>query len=229
MASSTEVIPIDKLVFAGFQRRFQQVFNCKCAYSNVHETTKILERIFGEGQHLEYPYAYFVIQNIAHNKETYNTQMMVRKGLVVNVDSNSTAQKVRVMPANFDLEINYVTNDFDSNEQGSVIAFARRWLLAYRAGYLKFTINYGRLQFNVALTMPESLPIPTRENVVETETSYKLTTTLTLHGYISEPILALTGKVNTVNLQTSVQGVNPQLVSSQSFIFPTSSGNGGQQ
>jgi len=228
MASSVSVISIDQAVFAGFQKRFQQVFNCKCAYSNVHETTKVLERVFEQGETLTYPYAYFVIQNIGHNKEHYSTQMMVRKGLIVNVDSNSTVQRMRVMPANFDLEINFVTNDFASVEQGSITAFARRWILAYRGGYLKFTVNYGRLQFNVALTMPESVTIPVRDNIVETETSYKLTTTLTLHGYISEPILAQTGRTTTLNVNSSIQGVNPQLVGTQSFIFPTSSGNGGQ-
>jgi hypothetical protein len=222
MASSgVSVQSIDKFCLAGFQSRFQQVFNCKCAYSNVHETTKILERVFEQGEPLTYPYAYFVIQNIGHNKEHYNTQLMVRKGLIVNVDSNSTVQRVRVMPANFDLEINFVTNDFDSVEQGSITSFARRWLLAYRGGYLKFTVNYGRLQFNVALTMPDSLTIPVRDNVVETETSYKLTTTVTIHGYISEPILAQGGKTNTINVQSGIQGVNPKVISSQSFIFPT--------
>lgn len=214
-------IPIDQMVLAGFQQRFQQVFNCKCAYANEFEKTKVLERIFGQGQPLEYPYAWFEVQNVGHNKEWYSTQLMVRKGLVVSVDSGTTVQKVRVMPCNFDLAITYVTNKFDSVEQGSVLAFARRWVLAYRGGYLKFTINYGRLAFNVALTMPESLAIPTRENVVETETSYKLTANLTVHGFLSEPVFAQGRKTNTVNVQATIQGVNPQIVGSQFLAFPT--------
>jgi len=214
-------IPVDQLVLAGFQQRFQQVFNCKCAYTNSHDKTKILDRVFGEGQTLEYPYAHFEIQSVAANKESYSTQMMLRKGLVVTVDSSSTVQRARVMPANFDLQVTFVTNKFDSVEQGSIIAFARRWVMAYRGGWLKFTINYGRLQFNVAVTMPESVTIPTLENIVETESAYSLVTTTTLHGYISEPVFAQGGKVNAVNVSMSVQGINPKTISSQFFAFPT--------
>ena len=220
-STGSAALPIDQFVLAGFQQRFQQVFNCKCAYTNSHDKTKILDRVFGEGQPLEYPYAHFEIQSVAANKESYSTQMMLRKGLIVTVDSNSTVQQVRVMPANFDLQATYVTNKFDSVEQGSVMAFARRWVMAYRGGWLKFTINYGRLQFNVALTMPESVTIPTLENIVETESAYSLVSTLTLHGYISEPIFAQGGKVNTINVQSTVQGVNPKTISSQFLAFPT--------
>src|ERR1700688_2112403 len=143
-------LPIDSAVLAGFQQRFQQVFQCKCAFTNEFEKTKVLERIFGQGMPLEYPYAWFEVQSIGHYKEHYSTQLMVRKGLVVTVDSPTTVQKVRVMPASFDLAITYVTNKFDSVEQGSVLSFARRWVLAYRGGYLKFTINYGRFAFQVS-------------------------------------------------------------------------------
>ena len=220
--AQTQHLSIDSAVLAGFVQRFQQVFNCKCAVTYEFEKTKVLERIFGQGQPLEYPYAWFEIQSIGHNKEWYSTQLMVRKGRIVTIDSGSTVQRVRIMPANFDLGITYVTNKFDSVEQGSITAFARRWLLAYRGGYLKFTINYGNLVLNVALTMPETLTIPTRENVVETETSYKLTTNLTLHGYISEPIFAQGGKINTINVNSSIPGVNLKTVGSQFLAFPAS-------
>jgi hypothetical protein len=208
-------------VFASFQKRFQQVFNCKCAFINTFDKTKVLERIFGEGEPLTYPYAYFEIQTFGANKDWYSTQRFVRKGLIVNVDSDSTVQKVRVLPANFDINITYVTNKFESVEQGSVTAFARRWLLAYRAGYLKSTINYGRLAFNIGATLSETVQIPSLENIVESETSYKLTTNITLHGYVSEPMLAIGGKVNTINVQSGITGTNPRLVSSQVFTFPT--------
>ena len=222
MASTgVSIIPLDQLTLTAFLQRFQQVFNCKCVYTNSVDKTKILDRIFGEGKPLEYPYATFEIQSIAANKESYNTQMMLRKGLILNVDSGSTVQQVRVMPANFDLAITYTTNRFESVEQGSVLAFARRWVLAYRGGYLKSTINYGRLAFNTWLTMPESVTLPTLPNIVESESAYVITANLTLHGYISEPILASGGKVNTINVLSSVGGVNPKLISSQVFTFPT--------
>ncbi len=214
---------IDHLVFAGFQQRFQQVFGCKkCLIINSNDKTKILERVFGEGKTLEYPYAYFVIQSMGANAETYNTHAMARRGMVVNVDSEGTLQTVRMVPTNFVMEVTYVTNKFESVEQGSVLAFVRRWLLARRVGYLKFSVNYGRLQFGIGNTMDESVTIPQRENITENETSYNVTASITVHGYTSEPVLGRQGKVTQVRQNTAVANAGT-VVSSQYFEFPQQS------
>jgi hypothetical protein len=126
----------------------------------------------------------------------------------------------RVLPVNFEVEVVYVTNKFDSVEQGSVMAFARRWLLARRGGYLKFSIDYGQKQFGVSVTTPDSLTIPSRENIVESETKYEITTNITIHGYISEPTLGQKGIANKLNVNGEVGGVNGQVVSTQFFAFP---------
>jgi hypothetical protein len=221
---SMEIQPIDYLVLAGFQERFQQVFGAvKCAYINANDKTKILQRVFGEGAQITYPYAYFEIKHVDRNANTYNGGYMSRRGLVMNINSDSTVQTVRILPCNFELEVTYVTNRFQSVEQGSVMSFVRRWLGAGRNGYLKTSVNYGRLQFGIGVTLDEGLNIPSRGNIVETETSFMLTATATVHGYISEPVLGQKGKVNQFNVNGSVGGINGQIVNTQFFAFPESS------
>lgn len=226
---STKIQPIDNFVFIGFQQRFQQVFDCnQCLFTNEHEKTKILQRIFGEGEPLEYPYAYFSLTSISANTESYNAHSMMRRGIVINVNNENTVQTVRVIPTNFELELHYVTNKFESIDQGSVRAFARRWLLARRAGYLKFNIKYGRLSLGVNLTLPDSISIPSRDNIVEGTTDYDVSVNLTIHGYTSEPILGTYGKTNKINANTSIGGTFdsttktnvPIIVSQQTFEFP---------
>lgn len=221
MSETQAIQTIDHMVLAGFQKRFQQVFNCPCLFINANDKTRVLQRIFGEGKPITYPYAYFVIQSMGANNESYNAHALARRGVVVNVAADDLLQTVRIVPTNFVVEVTYVTNKFESVEQGSVLAFVRRWLLARRVGYLKFSINYGRLQIGINHTLEESVNIPQRENVTENETSYVTTTSCTMHGYVSEPILGRQGKVTQVRTNQQVQQkVGGQVVSSQYFAFP---------
>jgi len=226
MESTTEEIqPIDYLVLAGFMDRFQQVFGCaKCAYINANDKTKILNRIFGEGKPLEYPYAYFEIKSIEANDETYNPHYFMRRGMVRTVNSNSTLQTVRLMPTNFEIEITYVTNRFQSVAQGSVLAFSRRWLLARRGGYLKTSVDYGRMQLGIGVTLDKSVVTPSRENITEAETSFPVTTRAIIHGYVSEPVPGSKGLVTQFNVNASIGGVNSsKIISSQFLAFPEKS------
>lgn len=216
--------PIDYLVLAGFQKQFQQVFGCaKCAFINASDKTKVLERLFGRGKPLEYPYAYFEIKKVGDNNTAYNAHNMMRRGMVLNVDSADTVQTVRIIPTDFDIDITYVTNKFQSVDQGSVMAFARRWLLARRAGYLKTSIDYGRMQFGVGITMDSGVSTPSLSNITDSETSFPISVSATIHGYTSEPVLGQQGKVNTFNVNGDIGGVNGKVVSTQFFAFPQNS------
>jgi len=207
------IIPIDDLIFNGFQQRFQQVFSCPCAFINQNDKTKILDRIFAQGTELTYPYAWFTIQSIAANPDSYNAHPLGRRGVTLNVASSTTINTVRIMPTIFDIEINYVTNKSQSVDQGSVMAFARRWLLARRFGYLKYTVKYGNMQFGIHITMDEQVPFPQRENITEAETKYDVVLHAQIKGYTSEPTLGTQGKVNKINLTDGIKLPNGQVVS----------------
>lgn len=222
---SQKIQSIDYLVLAGFQQRFQQVFECdKCAFVNVTDKAKVVERVFGRGVPLTYPYAFFEIKRISENHDSYNPHNLMRRGMVIGVGSNETYQQVRVIPANFDIDITYVTNQFQLLDQGSVMSFTRRWLLARRAGYLKSSVDYGRLQFGIGVTLDEAVATPTLDNITETESSFQVKVGATIHGYISEPILNEIGKINTFNVNTEVglPTTKGQVVSTQFFAFPSS-------
>lgn len=218
-----EIQPIDTFVLAELQKRVQQTFGAvKCAYVNANDKVRIMQRVFGEGNQITYPYAYLVIKDMRANTQSYNAGYLSRRGLVMNVSSNDTYQTVRIMPVDFHIELTYVTNKFHSVEQGSILAFARRLLMARRNGFLKFSIDYGTKQFGVGVDIDENVSIPSRENITENETSMEITVPLTVHGYISEPVLGEKGKIGKFNVSPFDTKLYPnqQIVSTQTFAFP---------
>lgn len=215
-----ELTTIDSFAFEGFQKRFQQVFGCKCAFINQNDKTKILERVFGKGEPLEYPYAWFEVDSFSHTTDTYSSNYLSRRGLDVVV-GESGIQRVRIVPTTFEISVNFVTNKFTSIEQGSVIAYARRWILARRGSFLSFKINYGRVQFNIKTLLNETVVIPKRENQTEVETDYTVTTTAVMTGFTSEPVLGTMGRITHVQVMDQIGGVNPNKIAGSQFIaFP---------
>jgi hypothetical protein len=215
--TQTQIQPIDYFIFAGFQKRFQQEFLCRCAFINQNDKTRILERIFGEGNPLTYPYAYFELQTISANDESYNANDFARRGLVINANTDSTFQTARILPANFEIDITFITNKFMGVEPGSVMSFTRKWLFARRFGYLKFSIDYGLQNINIGVTNGESISIPQRENVTESETKYELKVNSKIHGYVSEPVLGIKGNAQKINLTEQVAPTKPLNVISETF------------
>lgn len=199
--------PIDDYVFKGFQQQYQQTFGCMCTYTNVHEKSKLIERLF-DGKEVRYPWAYFVLQNVTPNTESYNPHYLGRRGLPVTLDTDGGGLlTARLLPVNFEIEISYITNKFQSRDQGSVLSYMRRWMMARRFGYLKFDISYGRLSpIGIGVTLADSVPMPTRENVVEQETAYTCTATATIHGYISEPETGHQGVIQELDTIQFVSG-----------------------
>lgn len=209
--------PIENFVFEGLSKRMSQVFGCRCIHTNANDKTKTLARVF-EGKPVVYPYMFLVMQSLSQNTESYTTNKMARQGVSLQ-SSEGQSNTVRMIPANFEFEVEYVTNKFQSLEQGSVLAFSRRWLFARRCGYLKFNIKYGRLALWISSTLGDSVTIPQLENKVETETSYKSTVNLTVHGYISEPELGTQGVVQDVRVNEVLVGADGAVPGSQFFAF----------
>jgi hypothetical protein len=194
--------PLEDLVLAGLQSRFQQVFGCLAIHTSSTDKTKLVERVFA-GKTITYPYAFITIQNISANTDSYNSNSLARNGLVT-IAKDNLAYRTRIIPANFELEIEYVTNKFQGTEAGSVLTFIRRWLFARKNGYLKFNINYGRLAISISCTLSNSTTVPVRDNVLESESVYKITNTITLHGYISEPALGTIGIIQNIEVDASL-------------------------
>jgi len=191
--------PIDDFVKAGFQERMQQQFKRPMIYVTSPDKSRTVEHML-DGKRLEYPYLTALMQ-LSPNTESYNPNFISRKGLVALVDADGlTAHRVRILPTNFDVEITYYTNKFSGPEDDNVSFFIRRWLFARRNGSLSFTINYGRLKSGIQVTASDQVPFTPRDAPTEGISEYQVTTSATIHGYISEPVLGTVGIVNTVAL-----------------------------
>lgn len=196
--------PLEELILAGFQSRFQQVFSCLAIYTTSSDKTRLIQRVFN-GKTITYPYAFITLQNISANTNSYNSNSLARNGLIA-YSKNDLAYRTKLIPTNFEIEIEYVTNKFQGTEAGSVLTFIKRYLFARKNGYLKFNVNYGRLAISVSVTLNNSTNTPVRENLLESESVYKVTNTVTIHGYISEPALGTIGVIQ--NIEVDAELVN---------------------
>lgn len=135
------------------------------------------------------------------------------------MNSDGTQFKMaRVIPANFDFEVTFHTNKYDGIDVSTVSGFARRWFFARRNGSINFTVNYGLYNFPVTYTVSESLPLPPRESPTDQESVYKVVGTVTVQGFISEPMLGTRGRVNQIILSDAVPTLNQP--GEQYFPFP---------
>lgn len=230
MADTTKplsVIPLEELVLGGFAERLQQVFGCMFAITNEYEKLKTLERMF-EGKQVRYPYGFVSLTEIDTSQQTYNSHYFVRHGIETFVKSENQLYAVRCMPATFNLEIEYHTNVFlnsarvnaSKNPALSAVAFMRRWVMAARGGYTKFELNYGQLKFDINVILTPSVSAPKKENVVEGEQVYVLTTTAQVQGWVSEPILKKAGIVRELRVGVEVGEPTSQAISLGKTFIP---------
>lgn len=204
--AGTAIRPIEDYMLEGVEQRLYETFGAPVKVVNAYEKARALESVLG-GKTLKYPYMFARLGTLGPNPESYSTNAMGRRGMqVVIADDQNMAYTVRVLPTNFSLELEYYTDQFDLNQDRSALAFGRRWLFARRLGMLKFNIDYGRLAFSVGCTMDESITLPDRNNLVESQSHYQITGSCVFHGYVSEPMLGTQGVVNEVHTATQVSG-----------------------
>lgn len=196
-----QIIPIETQVLDGLLKRFTQVFQCKAIITTTQDRTRTLERL-QEGKSLEYPFAFLTMQSMAMNREQRQTAYLARRGLPIAHNSGQ-ALTSRMIPVNFVFEVEFRTTKFQGIEPTTVVGYAKRWLFAAKCGMLKFNVQHGQLPVRIGITMDDSVPTPPLENKVDTETSYKIVSTLTVHGWASEPNLGSQGVVEEIDLETS--------------------------
>lgn len=197
-----EIQPVETFVFDGLVQRFAQVFGCRAIIVTTTDKTQTLQKMF-EGRPVEYPYAFLSLKTFAADSESYAGNMLARRGVPIAVTDNKL-YSARILPTKFEFEVEFHTNKFNGIEVQTVTGFARRWLFARRCGYLKFNIKYGRVEMPCGTTLDESVAIPTLENKVETEAVYKVTTTMTIKGWSSEPVLGTQGVINNTVVDVAV-------------------------
>jgi hypothetical protein len=212
-------MPVEDFIFAGLQQRFTQVFGCPALLSTATDKVQVLKKYF-EGRDVTYPYAYIMPETFSSNLESYNQKALSRHGLIAWVEDGVT-HKVKLLPAVFEVNVEFVTDKYSAgSSQGSVLAFVRRWLFARTAGYLRFTIEYGRLRLNIGgMVLSDAIPTPQRENVLENISTYTVTSSISLRGYISEPMMIQSSVVQDIQIAGQQMQADGSLSGSQFFSF----------
>lgn len=193
--------PLERLCINGIKSKFSQVFNCKnTEVTSAYEKMRILkERKAGEN--ISYPMAFLKISTLSGATDRYTSPYLARTGVqIVSSDDNTSAISVKVLPANFQIDVEYRTNQFDLDIETSAMAFSRKWLFARRNGKLKFNISYGRVSFLIGSVMDEQVNIPERPGITESAAEYIVTSSLVLQAWISEPQTKIIGTVQKVDV-----------------------------
>lgn len=187
MAESDKLVPIENFVLTGFLRRYQSVFfKCPVIWASSEDRLLALKRVIGNDE-VKYPYAFLILESVAFDADAgLNSSSLGRRGLAVTVNESETlTQRVRLMPAIFNVNCEFITNS-----QAQAIEYTKLWMFAYRFGHLKFNIKYGKLK-NVRcnVDLADSASIPIREDKTESLSTYTIETTAAIHGYVSKSII----------------------------------------
>lgn len=190
--TQTEVSPIEEFVFNGLKSRLYEVFAAPVVMVNSTDEIQALKKLKEQG--VTYPYLFLSITNLAETKDSYHNIALLRRGVDVLIQKdNVVAKKMSVLPVDFTFDVTYRHNKFPE-----VIEFGKMWLFAARAGYLKYSIEYGKA-FDVHVYLSEEVQIPKREAGPENITEYSLLATLTVKGWMSS------SKLREQQIATSVE------------------------
>ena len=197
--NSNEVLqPIDTFIKAAFEEKIRNTFLCKTVFTTGVDEVRSLQYQQGNKQP-EYPYIFLTITSVASSMDRYNFNSPSRIGIPVTktIDGNRFLT-ARFLPVNFLVDVKYITNKYSSIDAGSIEWFIRRWNFSRRNGSLSFNVNYGQIVMSINYSLGEDISIPTREDQTQNEAVYKLTSSATIFGFVSEPETGISGRVNQI-------------------------------
>lgn len=189
---------VDSYIFGGLQERFLSVFNTKAIWTTSSDKVKALEKLFPDrnapGGKITYPYAFLIINSWQKMGERGNLRAASLRGTQVMVSNDElTTLKTRFMPVDFAVSVEWYSNSFKDLQD-----IGRRWMFAPQRGHLNFNIDYGQTVFGIKVVPEDSVNFPQREADPDNVQEYMMTTTLLLHGFISEPEMIQQQVVETV-------------------------------
>jgi len=199
-----EIDPVERLVLAGLSKKFAQVFSCpQTIVSSAYEKMRLLSKR-KVGEPINYPMAFLKVTGIGAATDRYVSPYMARTGTqTVASDDDNSAIAVKLLPANFQVEIEFRTDQFDLSAESSVLAFSRRWLFARRNGLLKFNVAYGKLSLMIGTILDEQVTVPERASTTEQVPEYLVTAGMQLLGWVGEPQTRTIGTVQNVDLDAN--------------------------
>lgn len=198
--------PVEQFVTEGLQQRIFEALNVRTAWLTSDDKAAVLQRVFGNQNQgptdktLQYPYGFLTLQSTRVTEEIGNVHALAVRGLVAVFDGADTkAYRVRLMPTEFSIKFEYVHNDYRK-----ILAFATTLLHAYRGGWLKFNIAYGRITLAASVTLEPNVSIPTKESRAGDNHEYTLEATIIVRSYSSIPTLIEQQVATQVELEANV-------------------------
>lgn len=201
--------PVERFVMEGLQARIYEVMELRTGWLTSDDKATVLQKMFGQenqGVHdasMRYPHGFLTLQSVRQLETIGNVHALSQRGLVAVYDGVDTrAMRVRLIPTEFSIKLEYVTNDYRN-----LLGFTTLLLMANRSGWLKFNVAYGRLTLAASVTMDPSISIPTKESAAGQLQEYTLDATITVQSYSSLPTLLEQQVVTQVDLTAAVQDV----------------------
>ena len=182
--STVRFDPVDAFVNSGLQQRFLSVFNTKTVWTTSTDKVKAVDKLFPEGkERISYPYAFLIPSSWTKSRERASLRSTSMRGTRVSVATNNrTTLKVRIMPIDFSVTVEWTSNSFEDLQD-----IARRWLFIQERGSLNFQIEYGQTAFDISTVPDDTVTFPMREADPDNVQEYLMTTNLLVRGWISEP------------------------------------------
>jgi len=208
-----EIQPVDTFVREGFAEKMTEQFRAPAMFVTSPDAIQNLKIAIGN-KTPRYPYIFIRQQSVSDNPDSYVTHRLVREGLAVQYSKNQY-EMVRLLPANFVVEVTFVTNKHSGVGPDSVDGFIRRAMFARRNGSLSFKIDYGMATFPITYTIDNTLNTPARENPADLEAVYQVVMNVTIHGYVSEPMTGTRGRIQQVVVGS--QTTTPGVINNQQF------------
>lgn len=214
--------PIEKFVFAGFQKLFLSYFECPCIWQTTDAEDRSLNKLFNRDSGTDaksvvpYPYAFLKVQSYAEDPSRLNLNRMAVRGLtIVPTQDTKRSYRVHLIPVDFAVNVKFVTNKYADVQQ-----FASRWLFAKLRSYLKFNVVYGRATFTITC-LPESnvsIPLPpaSNEEIIE----YPVEVSVIVKGFISEAVLQEQQVATSVTTEVIVGEPDDATARKATWYFP---------
>lgn len=199
-----EIRPIETFIYEGIEHQFAKVFGCQAKVTTAYEKLRLLARTQG-GNRLTYPYAFLSAGNFRLAPDRYVAKALSREGVIFRINNGDTsAYAVRLLAADFPIQVDYRSESADPRNPQSVIAFSRRMMFAQRGGLLSFQITFGSLVLPISVGIEDVATYEDRPTSVENSPEYKASASLIVRGWVSEPITKLVGIVQQVQLDGEI-------------------------
>lgn len=189
---------LSQVIIKGLLQNITKQFNIVPILTSSNDTwrlTQIRAQQNGQGNTIAYPICLVQLNSVSLNDQMYNARSMQISGTYGSSNAdNSLAQNIKLLPAFFQLEISFLTDDFYK-----MLEIVDTWVPMSRDKGLFFSVTYFGVNLDIAVIPDDTLRIPVRDNLVDLVNMFQLNGQVNAQGYISGQI----NNVTTINTVTS--------------------------